>query len=166
MNSSSKSNEPCLFGWIAFAFSAAVLFANILFPGNSGPVIKVTGVAILFLSAPFMFAPFLYLKKHGGVPEGKAYYETTLVVEAGPYRLIRHPQYLGYILLVVGFALLSANPFMTAPTLLAILFFYLQAAAEEKQCLRAFGPRYRDYAARVPRFNILLGTFWLLRNRS
>ena len=166
MNKLSKSNRPCLFGWIAFASTVAVFFANIVLPHNSGPLSKAIGVAVLAVSAPLMFAPFLYLKKHGGVPGGKAYYETTMLVEVGPYRLVRHPQYLGYTLLVAGFAILSFNLPTVALALFGALFFYLQAMAEEKQFLQTLEHQYRDYAARVPRFNIVIGVFRLLRNRS
>ena len=162
----SQQNRSYVFGWIAFALTASVFFANITLPHNSSPFIKFIGVAVLVVSAPLMFTPFLYLKKHGGILKGKAYHETTTVVEIGPYRLIRHPQYLGYILLVAGFTIVSYNLVTTTLALLGILFFYLQALAEEKQCLHTFGDQYREYSIRVPRFNLVLGVFRLLRHQK
>ncbi len=55
--------------------------------------------------------------------------------------------------------MMSYNWVTAALSLLSALFFYLQAAAEEKQCLRKFGRQCRDYAARVPMFNIIVGVF-------
>ena len=147
-------------------FTVTVFLSNIILPRNSDTLFKVIGIAILVISAPLMFAPFFYLKKHGRVPTGKAYHETTQVVEIGLYRLIRHPQYLGYILLVTGFAIMSFKLITTALALFAILFFYLQAVTEEEQCKQTLGQQYQDYLNRVPRFNIIIGVFRLLQNRN
>jgi protein-S-isoprenylcysteine O-methyltransferase Ste14 len=60
----------------------------------------------------------------------------------------------------------SYNLVTVALALFGTLFFYLQAVAEEEHCLKTFDRQYRDYAVRVPRFNIVAGVFRLLRNRS
>ncbi len=66
----------------------------------------------------------------------------------GPYRWIRHPVYLGWILLVFG------APHMTPGRLVfaAISSGYLLVAIpwEERSLLRTFGDRYREYLSQVP----------------
>lgn len=70
----------------------------------------------------------------------------------GVYRLVRHPQYLGLMLLVGGFLV----QWPTVPTLLLapVLFglYYRLALSEEAELERVLGEEWRAYAARVPRF--------------
>ena len=70
----------------------------------------------------------------------------------GPYARIRHPQYLGFLLIMAGFLL-------QWPTLLTLLMFpilgvlYTRLAISEEREVRAqFGTRFERYAARTPRF--------------
>ena len=70
----------------------------------------------------------------------------------GPYAKIRHPQYLGFVLILIGFLL-------QWPTLLTLLMFpvllvmYARlAVTEEAEMRKQFGAIYDAYAARTPRF--------------
>ena len=70
----------------------------------------------------------------------------------GPYAWIRHPQYAGFLLIMVG--LLTQWP--TIPTLLmfpVLVFTYGRLAIGEEREVRAmFGSDWDAYAARTPRF--------------
>jgi protein-S-isoprenylcysteine O-methyltransferase Ste14 len=75
----------------------------------------------------------------------------------GPYARIRHPQYLGFIAIMLGFLL-------QWPTLLTLLMFPLLvvmyvrlARAEERDALAAFGEAYARYMAVVPAWLPRLG---------
>ena len=75
---------------------------------------------------------------------------TGSLATGGAYALIRHPQYLGFIGILVGFLL-------QWPTLLTLLMFpvlvvmYLQLARrEEQEALATFGDTYRCYMATTP----------------
>jgi len=70
----------------------------------------------------------------------------------GPYAHVRHPQYVGFILVMFGFLL-------QWPTLLTLLMFpvlvwmYVRLArGEEREAEAEFGDTYRAYARRVPAF--------------
>lgn len=70
----------------------------------------------------------------------------------GPYARVRHPQYGGFVLILLGFLL-------QWPTLLTLLMFpvlvymyYRLALREERDAEEAFGAAWREYAARTPRF--------------
>lgn len=67
---------------------------------------------------------------------------------SGPYRWIRHPLYLGWILVVFGTPHMTANRLAFA----AISTGYLVLAIpwEERSLKADFGDEYRRYAARVP----------------
>ena len=75
-----------------------------------------------------------------------------VLAAAGPYSYIRHPQYAGFILIMLGFLL-------QWPTLLTLLMFpvlvvmYVRLAKREEREVRAsFGEVYDRYAERVPAF--------------
>lgn len=74
------------------------------------------------------------------------------VADSGPYARIRHPQYVGFVLIMTGFLL-------QWPTLITLLMYpvllvvYARLARrEEADSLAAFGDAYRDYMARTPAF--------------
>ena len=75
---------------------------------------------------------------------------------AGPYAVIRHPQYVAFVLILLGFLL-------QWPTLLTLLMFpillvmYGRLAMTEEAEIRAqFGEEFERYAQRTPRFFPLL----------
>jgi len=75
----------------------------------------------------------------------------------GPYARIRHPQYVAFVLILLGFLL-------QWPTLLTLLMFpillvmYLRLAIiEEAEMRKQFGSAYETYAAQTPRFVPSLG---------
>ena len=81
----------------------------------------------------------------------KAQRGKTLAV-TGPYARIRHPQYVAFVLILLGFLL-------QWPTLLTLLMFPILlvmyarlAVTEEAEMRKQFGEQYEVWAARTPRF--------------
>lgn len=71
---------------------------------------------------------------------------------AGPYRVIRHPQYAGFILVMFGF-LLQWPTLITLVMFPILLFMYTRLALREEAEVRAqFPQEYEAYAKNVPRF--------------
>jgi methanethiol S-methyltransferase len=70
----------------------------------------------------------------------------------GPYTYVRHPQYLGFVLVMFGF-LLQWPTLLTLGMfpVLATMYAYL-ARQEERNTLLQFGDEYRRYMASVPAF--------------
>ena len=151
------SRSPQLFGWLASALALAVLVLQLLLDGGESKPLSYLGVAILVLAVLFIFPPFVLLRQHGHVEARHQYMETHYVVDRGVYGVIRHPQYLGYMLLVLGFMLLSQHPLTSALGCVSIAFFYLQASQEERFLVSHLGVQYREYCKRVPRFNVIAG---------
>jgi protein-S-isoprenylcysteine O-methyltransferase Ste14 len=74
------------------------------------------------------------------------------VAATGPYARVRHPQYDGFILILLGFL-------FQWPTLLTLLMFpvlvimYVRLALrEERDSIQRFGAAYREYMQRTPAF--------------
>jgi protein-S-isoprenylcysteine O-methyltransferase Ste14 len=72
------------------------------------------------------------------------------LVEAGPYRVIRHPNYAGLVLVLVGTTFLLRSPLALA----ALVLLWLPAAllrirAEEAALAERLGDKFRRYAERT-----------------
>lgn len=71
---------------------------------------------------------------------------------AGPYARIRHPQYIGFVLIMLGF-LLQWPTILTVVMFPILVFMYVKLArTEEREARSQFGAEYDTYAARVPAF--------------
>jgi len=68
------------------------------------------------------------------------------VTATGPYRLTRHPLYLGSAIMGIGFAIASAN-WLTAALIVVYLVMTLSSAmsSEERHLTEKFGPAYPEY---------------------
>lgn len=142
---------------IAALLTASVLVLHFLVEGGENPYLRVVGLACLILSPLFIFPPFLLLRRYGRPSPGQPYHDTSIVVDRGLYAIVRHPQYLGYILLGLGFAGLSQHLLVAAIALLAAVAFHVLSRMEEASCVRTLGEEYGKYMRRVPRFNFLAG---------
>jgi len=70
----------------------------------------------------------------------------------GPFRLLRHPIYLGLNLLALGSAIWIPTPVMWTAFILMAIGGDLRARAEEALLMQTFGSTYRAYIARTRRF--------------
>jgi len=75
----------------------------------------------------------------------------------GAYARVRHPQYVGFILIMLGF-LAQWPTILTLAMFPVLVFMYVRLSInEERQAEAEFGQAWRDYAARTPRFLPHLG---------
>src|SRR5258708_3860279 len=73
------------------------------------------------------------------------------VVEAGPYRWIRHPSYTGGLITVLRVLVCCLN-WLSFPALIVVLAGYAyRIRIEERALARDIGPAYRDYMRRTKR---------------
>jgi protein-S-isoprenylcysteine O-methyltransferase Ste14 len=73
------------------------------------------------------------------------------VVEAGPYRYIRHPGYLGAFLTWLGFALTSGSPVVTAGVVGLLVPIYQRRIVAEEALLADELDGYQQYSGRTRR---------------
>jgi protein-S-isoprenylcysteine O-methyltransferase Ste14 len=70
----------------------------------------------------------------------------------GPYAYVRHPQYVGFIMVMFGF-LLQWPTILTLIMFPVLVWMYVRLAhQEEREAIAEFGDAYRQYAAKVPGF--------------
>ena len=73
------------------------------------------------------------------------------LVTRGPYRLVRHPLYLGELTAVLGIVLGSRRPLLATGTWLVCVGLQLARTSYEERNIRAEFPQYDEYAARTRR---------------
>ncbi len=74
------------------------------------------------------------------------------LASTGPYARVRHPQYVGFILIMTGF-LFQWPTLVTLAMFPILVFMYVHLAKREEQDARAeFGDAYTRYAANTPAF--------------
>src|SRR3989304_4175399 len=98
------------------------------------------GLALLAIF-PIVYG-WIYLKKN--IKHG--------LVKDGPYAYSRNPQYIGFILFVVGMTLYWPTLITVPMGVILCLAYYKLAGIEEKELRGTFGEIYREYASKVPKF--------------
>lgn len=70
----------------------------------------------------------------------------------GPYAYVKHPLYIGTILITMGFCIMADNIYILAVSLLVFSLHYLpyKKGVEEERMKRLFGEAYLDYTEKVP----------------
>lgn len=70
----------------------------------------------------------------------------------GPYSYVRHPQYVGFVLVMLGFLVQWPTLLTIAMFPVLVVMYAKLARAEEREVIASFGDAYRDYMAEVPAF--------------
>ncbi|MFQ5907649.1 MAG: methyltransferase family protein [Thermoplasmata archaeon] len=109
-----------------------------------GIVIWVAGVGLL-LWCSRLLGPIMMTD---GVVEGHE------LMKRGPYAVIRHPTYVGHVLMGLGVAAIFLSYLLVVMALLTIVFAQVQARGEERLLASpdGFGEAYRAYMEETGRF--------------
>lgn len=105
----------------------------------AGVILLIIGHAVLIWG----LSPFGYAKTSGAA-DG--------FVSEGAYAFSRNPQYLGDMMILVGWVVLSGSGSAAIPALLGGVALLLAPFAEESWLVARYGKAYEHYARRVPRF--------------
>jgi protein-S-isoprenylcysteine O-methyltransferase Ste14 len=73
-------------------------------------------------------------------------------VDSGVYSKVRHPMYLGGLLILLGFLLVSASFLAFGVWALFFVFMNRMATYEEKDLIKILGEEYVSYQHRVPKW--------------
>jgi len=124
------------------------------------------GWIVLAVGLSLIISSLIYFRKRGRLIDGKSIVDTSVLVDGGTYAIIRHPQFLGGMLLVSASVLISQHWLSAIVGVLALVWFYTRMIPlAEEGLLIKFGDDYRRYMERVPRLNLIVGLIRLLRER-
>jgi len=128
--------------------------------------LRYIGGAILAVGMMLIFLPLFILPRKGKVPKGKDITHTTAIVSSGIYSIVRHPLYLGWLLMYVALILLSQHWLTVIIGIPGMVCVYLISRQEDQSLVKKFGDDYKHYMQKVPRMNLLAGIIRLVRRRD
>jgi protein-S-isoprenylcysteine O-methyltransferase Ste14/NAD-dependent dihydropyrimidine dehydrogenase PreA subunit len=157
--------------WLAFPLLFLQLIGGIVYgvwfgPSLSFQALFYVGWVVLVLGVLFVLSSLMYFRKRGEPAEGGSLMYTTVLVDSGTYGIARHPQFLGFVLMVCASILVSQHwlfALMCAPLIVSMFSKWIPDS--EEHLLAKFGGDYKRYMSRVPRMNLLLGVLRLLKRR-
>ena len=117
-----------------------------------GIYVKIMGL-VLTLIGTFVFIWSVIVRGRYAVSWEMS--EEQKLVTWGPYRYFRHPSYLGYFLMFIGFFFIWPSLLTTFP-LLAIPGYYYLNFEEERLLTLRFGEEYLEYQRKTGRFLLRL----------
>ena len=130
-------------------------------------ILAYAGAALYVLSGiVFGMLPVMEFRKKGRVREGKSYIYTTQLVDTGIYSIVRHPQYVTFILWAFAGMLLFQHWIIILLGIPIIPLTYIDLIKADKSSLEKFGENYKAYMKKVPRANFLLGIIRRLQQRK
>lgn len=114
--------------------------------------------ALMTASLVFVLAAVWMMRQKGHVDRQRrdrtlfSFEKTTVLIESGIFRLVRHPMYSSLMLLAWGICLRRASAELMGVALAATCACILAARVEEKENTNYFGEEYRRYMGRTKRF--------------
>ena len=142
-----------LSGWLARRFPGADLLSHdfghlpeALLGWKGDPHLS----PLHILSNLFIAGGFILLASSWRVLYGAR--QASRLATAGPYARVRHPQYLGFIVIMLGFLLQWPTLLTLVMFPILVLMYVRLGRREEREVRREFGPRYERYAALTPAF--------------
>ncbi|MBU7032678.1 MAG: isoprenylcysteine carboxylmethyltransferase family protein [Theionarchaea archaeon] len=130
------------------------------------PYIVICGFVFLLLFFMFGGLPYYEFKKMGGVPEGKSYMSTTRLVDTGIYSVVRHPQWLSWVMFSIALILFTQHWLSLVLGITATVLVYIQTYDMDRSLIKKFGENYIRYMKRVPKMNFILGIMLLYRRKK
>ena len=74
------------------------------------------------------------------------------LAKTGAYARVRHPQYVGFVLIMLGFLFQWPTLVTLVMFPLLLIMYWRLALHEEREALAEFGNAYSDYMCKVPAF--------------
>ncbi len=151
-----ETKDNILMSIVGICFFLNILLSWLL---DIVPIIKelvVVGWIILVIGALFVLLSIFTLRIKG----------TSNIIDSGIYGIVRHPMYLGGIVMFLSHIFLLQNWIIVISAIVAIVCVYLIILSADQLNIEKFGDDYRRYMQKVPRVNFLLGIIRLLQRRN
>jgi len=128
-------------------------------------ILAYIGVGLyVFSGLVFGWLPVIEFRKKGGVRKGKSYIHTTQLVDSGIYSIVRHPQYVTFILWGIAGILLFQHWIIILLGIPIVPLTYIDLIKADNDAIEKLGDDYKAYMKKVPRVKFLLGIIRRYRN--
>ncbi len=138
-----------LIGHIIYvALYSALIVSTIVFY-NSANLVKFVYVGLITIALGIVFVSWSSKSRKKVSKEA--------LVESGIYAFVRHPEFLGHMLIIFALVIISQHWISLVIGVILIILLCFAMIEEEKRNIEKFGEAYRDYMKKVPRINLLVG---------
>lgn len=127
---------------LAFAFPSAAILSGRIVVFIAGLLLMIAGMALRWYSIRVLGSSFTCEVVTRPGQE---------VVQAGPYRWVRHPSYTGGLVTVLGVLLCCCNVVSLAALIVAVMGYANRIRVEERALAKDLGDPYREYMQRTKR---------------
>jgi len=141
-----------------FFVSQIIVGVYLLSEISQNEILAYIGVGMYVFSGMIFGAlPVFEFRKKGEVQKGQSYIRTTKLVDTGIYSVVRHPQYVTFILFGIAGILLFQHWIVILLGLPIIPLTYIDLIKADNDAIEKFGEDYKAYMKKVPRANFFLG---------
>ena len=144
-----NKNIGHLIGHTVYVCLYGVLIISTVFLYNSANLAKLLYAGWVILAFGIIFLLWSSKSRKKGHAEA--------LVESGTYAFVRHPEFLGHILIIFALIIISQHWISLIIGTILVALLYLAIIEEEKRNIEKFGDAYREYMKRVPRINLIAG---------
>jgi protein-S-isoprenylcysteine O-methyltransferase Ste14 len=153
--------------WIA----GASLIAAWMLPGLLGScqrlqMLRNTGWGIWMVAVSLIWASILSPRSKEVAQRREDEDCASITVDGGIYAVIRHPRYLGWLLVYVAVMMLTQHWLAVAFAIPGMACVYLISRREDRRLIEKLGPAYEQYMQCVPALNLAAGMIRLLRRKA
>lgn len=113
---------------------------------------------LLIISGYLIIAGVIMMKKLGNQTKNRnekelfQFEQTSVLIDSGIFKYIRHPLYSSLLFLTWGIFLKNTNVELFIISALSTIFLFLTAIFDEKECIKYFGEKYNNYMKKTKRF--------------
>jgi protein-S-isoprenylcysteine O-methyltransferase Ste14 len=130
------------------------------------PPLRDAGWGVWALAVALIWASLLSSRRKGETQHKGGGPCASLTIGGGFYAVIRHPRYLGWLLVYVAVMMLTQHWSALACAAPGMACVYLISRQEDLRLAKALGPEYAQYRRCVPALNVVAGLSRLLRRRT
>ncbi|REJ76303.1 MAG: isoprenylcysteine carboxylmethyltransferase family protein [Acidobacteria bacterium] len=137
-----------LVGWLGSAYPALQPFSHkfghlwvVVLGGSTAAWVLVMGLSIIVLLAGYTLLSKGWTQIHGA--QGR-------LVTDGIYAYVRHPQYTGLFLVILGFLIQWPTLLTVLMAPILVIAYVKLARSEERRALNEFGVKYKEYMEQTP----------------
>ncbi len=102
-------------------------------------------ISFFFIGGGFILLSSAWPVLHAAQKAGK-------LATTGPYARIRHPQYVGFVAILVGFLFQWPTILTLVMFPVLVVMYWRLSLSEEREAEASFGEEYRRYISNTPRF--------------
>ncbi len=140
-----------------------VVLMGFFFENHNLYYLPIIGYVLITIAFVFLASGSIVLYEGGEIKEKRR--PRIRFEEKGIYTVIRHPMYLGLMILFIGMMFMSDLRWSSILAFPSVIIMYYYMIKEESIFIERFGDDFKEYMERVPRLDIFLGIYRIIKKK-